>query len=166
MPIQGWFAQKDQFTMGSEFERADGMRGFQIASPSILGLRCVKTSFEMIQEATLKSISHKAAIGTNMMIEVFDELLSPLGFELTTPKDSRMRGGHISIHHQFAEKIARGLRIDKNVIPDYRVPDCIRLAISPLTNTYVEIWDGMNRIAEYVKSGDFHKIGEPKSSVT
>ena len=166
MPIQGWFAQKDQFIMGSEFERAEGMRGFQIASPSILGLRCVKTSFEMIHEATLKLISQKAAIGTNMMIEIFDELLSPLGFELATPRDSAMRGGHISIHHKFAEKIARGLRIEKDVIPDYRVPDCIRLAISPLTNTYVEIWDGMNRIAEYVKSGDFHKIGEPKTSVT
>jgi hypothetical protein len=24
----------------------------------------------------------------------------------------------------------------------------------------------MNRTAEYVKSGDFHKIGEPKTSVT
>lgn len=61
---------KDQFIMGSEFERAEGMRGFQIASPSILGLRCVKTSFEMIHEATLKLISQKAAIGTNMMIEI------------------------------------------------------------------------------------------------
>jgi kynureninase len=166
MPIQGWFAQKNQFIMGSQFERADGMRGFQIASPSILGLRCVKTSFELIQEATLKLISQKAAIGTNMMIEIFDERLKPLGFELATPRDSQMRGGHISIHHKDAEKIARGLRVDKNVIPDYRVPDCIRLAISPLTNTYVEIWDGMDRIAEYVKSGDFHKIGEPKTSVT
>lgn len=166
MPIQGWFAQKDQFIMGSQFERADGMRGFQIASPSILGLRCVKTSFELIQEATLKLISQKAAIGTNMMIEIFDERLKPLGFELATPRDSQLRGGHISIHHKDAEKIARGLRVDKNVIPDYRVPDCIRLAISPITNTYVEIWDGMDRIAEYVKSGDFHKIGEPKTSVT
>lgn len=166
MPIQGWFAQKDQFIMGSEFEQAEGMRGFQIASPSILGLRCVKTSFEMIQEATLKLISEKAALGTNMMIEIFDELLAPFGFELTTPRDATKRGGHISIHHTHAEKIARGLRVDKNVIPDYRVPDCIRLAISPLTNTYEEIWIGMNRIAEYVKSGDYLKIGEAKSSVT
>ena len=165
-PIQGWFAQKDQFIMGSEFEKADGMRGFQIASPSILGLRCVKTSFEMIEEASLKLISEKAAIGTNMMVEIFDELLAPLDFELTTPRDSTKRGGHISIHHLESEKIARGLRLDKNVIPDYRVPDCIRLAISPLTNSYVEIWDGMNRITEYVKSGDYLNIGEAKSSVT
>ncbi|MFM2234097.1 MAG: hypothetical protein RLZZ240_681 [Actinomycetota bacterium] len=166
MPIQGWFAQKDQFIMGSEFEKAEGMRGFQIASPSILGLRCVKTSFEMIKAASLRTISEKAAIGTSLMIEMFDELLAPLGFELTTPRDSNKRGGHISIHHVDAEKIARGLRIDKNVIPDYRVPNCIRLAISPLTNSYEEIWEGFIRIADYVKSGDYQHLGEAKSSVT
>jgi kynureninase len=166
MPIQGWFAQKDQFIMGSEFEKAEGMRGFQIASPSILGLRCVKTSFEMIKAASLRTISEKAAIGTSLMIEMFDELLAPLGLELTTPRDSNKRGGHISIHHIDAEKIARGLRIDKNVIPDYRVPNCIRLAISPLTNSYEEIWEGFIRIADYVKSGDYQLLGEAKSSVT
>jgi kynureninase len=166
MPIQGWFAQKDQFIMGSEFEKAEGMRGFQIASPSILGLRCVKTSFEMIKAASLRTISEKAAIGTSLMIEMFDELLAPLGFELTTPRESNSRGGHISIHHIDAEKIARGLRIDKNVIPDYRVPNCIRLAISPLTNSYEEIWEGFIRIADYVKSGDYQLLGEAKSSVT
>ena len=166
MPIQGWFAQKDQFVMGSEFEKAEGMRGFQIASPSILGIRCVKTSFEMIKAASLRTISEKAAIGTSLMIEMFDELLAPLGFELTTPRDSNKRGGHISIHHIDAEKIARGLRIDKNVIPDYRVPNCIRLAISPLTNSYEEIWEGFIRIADYVKSGDYQLLGEAKSSVT
>ena len=166
MPIQGWFAQKDQFIMGSEFEKAEGMRGFQIASPSILGLRCVKTSFEMIKAASLRTISEKAAIGTSLMIEMFDELLAPLGFKLTTPRDSNKRGGHITIHHIDAEKIARGLRIDKNVIPDYRVPNCIRLAISPLTNSYEEIWEGFIRIADYVKSGDYQLLGEAKSSVT
>jgi kynureninase len=166
MPIQGWFAQKDQFVMGSEFEKAEGMRGFQIASPSILGIRCVKTSFEMIKAASLRTISEKAAIGTSLMIEMFDELLAPLGFELTTPRDSNKRGGHISIHHIDAEKIARGLRIDKNVIPDYRVPNCIRLAISPLTNSYEEIWEGFIRIADYVKSRDYQLLGEAKSSVT
>jgi kynureninase len=120
----------------------------------------------MIKAASLRTISEKAAIGTSLMIEMFDELLAPLGFELTTPRDSNKRGGHISIHHIDAEKIARGLRIDKNVIPDYRVPNSIRLAISPLTNSYEEIWEGFIRIADYVKSGDYQLLGEAKSSVT
>ena len=166
LPINGWFAQKDQFLMGSNFHQAEGMRGFQIASPSILGLRCVKTSFEMIKEANIKEISKKAEIGTEMMINMFDELLAPLGFQLTTPRDKHSRGGHISIFHKDAEKIARGLRIEKNVIPDYRVPNCIRLAMSPLTNTYQEIFEGFVRIHDYVKSGNYQNLGNPESEVT
>ena len=48
VPIQGWFSQGDQFGMGPVFEKADGIRGFQIASPSLIGLRCIKSSFEII----------------------------------------------------------------------------------------------------------------------
>ena len=36
--------------MGPVFERADGIRGFQIASPSLIGLRCVKSAFSIIEE--------------------------------------------------------------------------------------------------------------------
>jgi len=46
------------------------------------------------------------------------------------------------------------------------VPNCIRLAISPLTNSYEEIWEGFIRISDYVKSGDYQLLGEAKSSVT
>eukprot|EP00958_Prasinococcus_capsulatus_P025977 scaffold4516_cov417-Prasinococcus_capsulatus_cf.AAC.24 len=42
VPIQGWFAQKDQFEMGRDFERASDIRGFQIATPSIISMRCIQ----------------------------------------------------------------------------------------------------------------------------
>ena len=45
VPIQGWFAQDDQFTMGPFFEKNLGIRGFQIASPSIIGIRAVQASY-------------------------------------------------------------------------------------------------------------------------
>lgn len=166
MPIQGWFAQKNQFVMGQDFERASGMRGFQIASPSIIGLRCVKTSFEMIKEATLAEINKKAQIGTDLMIQLYDAWLQPLGFELVTPRQASQRGGHISLYHPEAEKIARGLREEKNLIPDYRVPNCLRVAISPLINSYEEVYEGFERIRDYVASGNWQKIGDSVSQVT
>ena len=166
MPIQGWFAQKNQFQMSQEFEQADGMRGFQIASPSIIGLRCVKASFEIIQEATIENISKKAAIGTHLMIELYDEWLAPLGFELVTPREAKHRGGHISLSHPAAEKIARGLREEMKLIPDYRVPNCLRVAISPLYNTYSEIYEGFERIRDYTKSEKWRHLSNFVAKVT
>jgi kynureninase len=158
MPIQGWFAQRNQFLMGSKFDQIEGMRGFQIASPSIIGLLCIDEGFGMIEDATIAQINAKASNGTDMMIELFDQWLVPLGYELVTPRDSKLRGGHISIYHPDAAQIARGLRDDMKVIPDYRAPNSIRVAISPLPTSYVEVFDGFVRIRDYTQSGKYKDL--------
>ena len=166
VPIQGWFAQRDQFAMGPTFERDESIRGFQIASPSLMGLRCIKTSFEMIEEAGIAEIEKKAARGTAMMIELYEQWLAPLGFTLNTPRNHNQRGGHISLVHPEAEKIAIALRKFANVIPDYRVPNSIRVAISPLATSYVEVYDGFQRIRDLVSTRQYEKVTTGGSRVT
>jgi len=166
VPIQGWFAQDAQFEMGPIFERAQNIRGFQIASPSLIGIRCVKTSFLMMKEAGIDAIAQKAATGTQMMIDLYDAWLAPLGFELNTSRDSKERGGHISLVHPDAAQICVALREISNVIPDYRTPNSIRLAISPLPTSFVEVWDGFARMRDLVASGQYKTIKEGGSRVT
>ena len=166
VPIQGWFAQDAQFEMGPIFERSQTIRGFQIASPSLMGIRCVQTAFSMIKEAGIDVIAHKAAVGTQMMIELYDAWLAPLGVELNTSRDAKERGGHISLVHPDAAQICVALRTISNVIPDYRTPNSIRLAISPLPTSYVEIWDGLARMRDLVASGRYKEVQEGGSRVT
>ena len=166
VPIQGWFAQDAQFEMGAVFERSQTIRGFQIASPSLMGIRCVQTAFSMIKEAGIDAIAHKAAVGTQMMIDLYDEWLAPLGMQLNTPRDAKERGGHISLVHPDAAQICVAMRTISNVIPDYRTPNSIRLAISPLPTSYVEIWDGLARMRDLVASGRYKEAVEGGSRVT
>ena len=166
VPIQGWFSQGDQFGMGPVFERAEGIRGYQIASPSLMGLRCVKSAFEIIEEAGIDAIASKAAIGTQMMIDLYDAWLADLGITLVTSRNAKERGGHITLGHPDAARICIALRQFANVIPDYRTPNSIRLAISPLPTSYVEVWDGFQRIRDLVASRQFEKVEEGGSRVT
>jgi kynureninase len=166
VPIQGWFSQKDQFTMGPFFEPADDIRRFQIASPSIIGMRMIQSSFKMIEEATIEAIEHKANVGTEMMIALFDAWLKPLGFELLTPRDPKERGGHITIGHPDAKKIATAMRTEIKVVPDYRTPDSIRLAIAPLPTSYTEVYDGFARLKELVETKKYLEIQDNGSRVT
>ena len=166
VPIQGWFAQDAQFEMGPVFERSQSIRGFQIASPSLMGIRCVQSAFSMIKEAGIDAIAHKAAVGTQMMIELYDEWLAPLGIELNTSRNPKERGGHISLVHPDAAQICVALRTISNVIPDYRTPNSIRLAISPLPTSYVEVWDGFARMRDLVASGRYKEVQEGGSRVT
>lgn len=166
VPIQGWFAQRDQFAMGQGFDRALDIRGFQIASPSIVGMRCIESSFGMIQEAGLPAIAHKAALGTEMMVQLHDTWLAPLGFELITPRDPARRGGHITLRHPDAKQIAAAMRDLVKVIPDYREPSSIRLAMSPLATSFTEVWEGFVRIRDLVASGRYREVQAIAGRVT
>jgi kynureninase len=166
VPIQGWFAQDAQFEMGPVFERSQTIRGFQIASPSLMGIRCVQTAFAMIKEAGIDAIAYKAAVGTQMMIDLYDAWLAPLGIELNTSRDPKERGGHISLVHPDAAQICVAMRTIANVVPDYRTPNSIRLAISPLPTSYVEVWDGLERMRDLVASGRYKEAVEGGSRVT
>jgi kynureninase len=166
VPILGWFGNEDQFGMGPDFVKAEGIRGFQIASPSIIGIRGVQVAFAMIEEAGIDVIASKAAIGTQMMIDLYDEWLAPLGYTLLTSRNPKERGGHIAIGHPDAARICVALRKFANVIPDYRTPNAIRLAIAPLPTSYVEVWDGFQRIRDLTQSRQYEKVEGSDSRVT
>ena len=166
VPIQGWFANEDQFGMGPRFEKADGIRGFQIASPSIIGIRGVQVAYSMIEEAGISAIAQKAATGTQMMIDLYDSWLASLGYSLLTSRNPKERGGHISIGHPDAARICVALRKFANVIPDYRTPNSIRLAIAPLPTSYIEVWDGFQRIRDLTETRQYEKIQGSDSRVT
>ena len=112
----------------------------------------------MIERAGIKKIEAKAAKGTDLMIGLFRQWLEPLGFSLGTPEDSAQRGGHIILIHEDAKQIAYALRKLKNVIPDYREPNAIRLAISPLPTSYAEVYEGFRRLKELVESGEYRSV--------
>lgn len=164
--IQGWFANDKQFEMGPFFEPADHIRRFQIASPSIMGIRAVQASYSMIEEAGMKAISEKAALGTDLILALYDAWLAPLGFTLLTPRDHNKRGGHITVGHPDAKKIAAAMRSMTNTIPDYRTPDSIRLAIAPLPTSYTEVFNGLERMRDLVQSKKYLEIQDNGSRVT
>lgn len=166
VPIQGWFAQEKQFEMGPFFEPTDDIRRYQVASPSIIGIRAVEVAFEMIERAGIKNIEAKAQVGTSLMVDLYRSWLKPLGFGLGSPEVASARGGHIILTHPDAKQIAAALRKLKKVIPDYREPNTLRLAISPLATSYLEVFEGFERLRDLVQSGDYRSFVNDGNRVT
>jgi kynureninase len=166
VPIQGWFAQAKQFAMGADFDRAAGIRGFQVASPSLIGLRAINASLSIIGEATIEAIAAKAALTTQFIIEISDQWLAPLDFTLLTPREESCRGGHIRLGHMDADVICHALREQHNVVTDYRVPDSIRVAASPLTTSFAEIVEGLRRLRDCVESRCYLQAAPRQGRVT
>lgn len=146
-PIQGWFAQHDQFEMGPSFQRRPGIAGWLVGTPGILGLAAVEAGVDLTAEAGIDPIRSKGIALTEYAIELFDAWLAPLGFSLGSPRDPKRRGSHVSVRHPEAERLTQVL-IERNVIPDFRAPDSIRLGLSPLTTSFEDAHRGLTALRD------------------
>jgi len=141
-PIQGWFAQREQFEMGPSFERRAGIAGWLIGTPGILGLAVAEAGIALTAEAGIDRIRAKGIALTEYAIRLHEAWLAPLGASLGSPRDSRRRGAHVAIRHPDARRLTQAL-IDRHVLPDFRAPDSIRIGLSPLTTSFEEVHRGL-----------------------
>jgi kynureninase len=165
-PIQGWFAQEDQFAMGHPFARRDGIEGFLAGTPPILDLAAVEEGAKLTGEAGLDAIREKSVALTELIVALFDERLAAIGFSLGTPRDPERRGSHVSLRHADAWRICRALVERAQVVPDFRAPDSIRFGVPPLYTRYVDVWDAVDRLCLLVETGEHERIDTDRSRVT
>jgi kynureninase len=141
-PIQGWFAQRDQFEMGPRFERRAGIAGWLVGTPGILALAAAEAGIALSAEAGIDAIRAKGIALTSYAVELLDAWLAPLGCSLGSPRDPTRRGAHVSIRHPDARRLTSEL-MARNVIPDFRAPDSIRIGLSPLTTSFEDVHRGL-----------------------
>lgn len=150
-PIWGWMGRKDAFDMGPGYEPAPGIRGFLSGTPAIFGMLPMRGTLDLIEEATMAAIREKSKRLTAFAVEIFDAWLAPLGAELATPRDSALRGSHITVDHpDFTKETVEALW-DGDVIPDFRSPRGIRVGLSPLSTSFREVLQGMEAMRSHLK---------------
>jgi kynureninase len=165
-PIQGWFGQRDQFQMDRPYDPEPGVQGFLAGTPSILPLVAVEEGARLVGEAGIGALRDKAAGLTELAVRIHDAHLAPLGFELASPRDPDVRGGHVSLAHHDAWPICRALIERAKVIPDFRGPDSIRLGLPPLYTRFTDVWDGLDRLRRLVEGGEHRLVQSSRLRVT
>jgi kynureninase len=150
-PIQGWFAQREQFEMGQGFQRRDGIGGWLVGTPGILGLAAAEAGISVTAEAGMAAIRAKGMALTTYAIDLLDAWLVPLGCSLGSPRDAERRGAHLSIRHPDARRLTRDL-IARKVLPDFRAPDSVRIGLSPLTTSFEDVHRGLSALRGLLES--------------
>ncbi|MEO5704622.1 MAG: aminotransferase class V-fold PLP-dependent enzyme, partial [Candidatus Limnocylindrales bacterium] len=104
-PIQGWFAQSEQFEMGPAFRPRQGIGGWLTGTPGIFGLTAAQAGIELVAEAGIDAIRTKGIALTEYAIALVDEWLVPLDCTLGAPRDAARRGNQLSIRHRDARRL-------------------------------------------------------------
>lgn len=146
-PIWGWLGRRDPFAMEPGYLVAEGMRGFLSGTPPVLALAAVDEGVRLLAEAGIDRIRAKAIGLTELATALADARLAPSGVRVRSPREAERRGAHVALSHREAEALCANL-IDRGVIVDFRRPDMIRFGCSPLTTRFVDVWDGVEALAE------------------
>ena len=164
-PIWGWFSQHDQFAMGPRYDPAPGIDSFLTGTPNIIGAVAVEEGARLIGEAGLPALRAKSIELTTYLIALADEWLAPLGFTIASPREAARRGAHVTLRHDDAWPISQAL-ISAGVVGDYRTPDRLRLGPIPLTTSFTEVFDALDRLREITATKSYGDIPLEQSRVT
>jgi kynureninase len=169
-PVWGWFGEENPFEFKLDYRPARGIRKFLAGTPPVISMSAIEPALDIILEAGIERIREKSIRQTEYMIELTDQLLTPLDFSVGSPRDPEKRGSHISIQHPEAYRICKAMidpeRGEYSVIPDFREPDNIRLGITPLYTSFEEIYRAVKLVEEITKSGLYQSYSLERNSVT
>jgi kynureninase len=153
-PVWGWFGQRDQFAMGPRYEPQPDIRRFQAGTPPVLGVHAVDVGAALVADAGVERLAAKGRALTALAIDLVDDWLAPLGFDVITPRAPGRRGAHVALRHPDAWQVCQGLVERARVVPDFREPDVLRLGFAAASTRFVDVWDALDRLRRLVSAGD------------
>lgn len=146
-PIQGWMGHAEPFVMGPGYRPGEGMRRFLSGTPPILAMVGIADTVDLIDEVGLHRIRAKSTALTRFVIDAADEHLAGFGVRVTSPRDDERRGSHVTISHPRSREVCADLWA-RQVIPDFREPNGIRLGLAPLSTSFVEVATALDVLAK------------------
>jgi kynureninase len=146
-PIQGWIGAADPFLMGPEYAPAEGIRRFLSGTPPIVGMLAMQDMLALVDEVGMGAVRQKSVALTEYAVELAADLLASAGVVLASPLDPDRRGGHVTLNHPRMEEVTAALW-QRDVIPDYRDPEGLRIGLSPLSTSFAEVRRGIEAVAE------------------
>jgi len=165
-PIWGWWGQRSPFSFDLDYVPNPGMQRFLTGSQPILSMLSLEAALDPLMQAGIQNLREKSMQLSEYFIKLSDSILTPLGFRLGSPRNSSLRGSHISLRHPEGYRINRVL-IDKlNVIPDFREPDNIRYGLAPIYTSFTDVWEAVERTRQAVANKIYEEIPQDRLIVT
>jgi kynureninase len=149
----GWFGNdpntRFRLHLEPEFIPVSSADGWQISNPPIFAMAPLRASFAIFDEAGGMEPLRAKSIKLTGYLEF---LLSEIGskkFTVITPSKTNARGCQLSIlAHEHLKQLHEEL-VAAGVKCDFREPNVVRVAPTPLYNTFHEVWRFARILSEH-----------------
>ena len=140
--LAGWWgndpATRFRMQLIPDFVPHGGAEAWQLSNPPILAMAPLKASMDLFDRAGIQALRTKSLELTGFLERLLDR---HCGHELTimTPRDPERRGCQLSLLVPDGARTQARLE-SAGVVTDFREPDVIRAAPTPLYNTFYDAW--------------------------
>ncbi len=138
----GWWGhvEEERFQMKKGFIPMTGSDGWQLSNANVLSMAAQKASLDIFLAAGIDNLRKKSLLLTGYLNYLLQEAAVDSGlFQVITPEESR--GCQLSLgFHDRGKHIYQEL-LDQSIIVDWREPNCIRVAPTPLYNGFQEVFE-------------------------
>jgi kynureninase len=147
--MAGWWGHDEQerFLMKKGFVPMQGADGWQLANEPILLMAAHKAALEIFAEAGMPALLQKSRQLTAWFEYLLRENCADT-ITIITPTAPEQRGCQLSLLAKEQGKELFNNLVKHRIIGDWREPNVIRLAPTPLYNTFEEVYEVVARLQE------------------
>ncbi|HAI75444.1 MAG TPA: kynureninase [Microscillaceae bacterium] len=142
--LAGWWGYDEttRFQMQPGFKAIANADGWQLANHAILSLTCHKAALEIFGKTSMAALRAKSTQLTAYAAAIIAQINEQQGAGLTiiTPSNASERGAQLSIDTGKQGKRLFEILSEAGVVADWREPNVIRIAPTPLYNTFEEVY--------------------------
>ena len=152
----GWWGhdKSTRFDMPEQFVALPGAEGWQISNPSVFAMAPLLASLPLFDRVGMSALRAKSLQLTGYLEQLLTLRLQG-DATILTPADPAARGCQLSIRLNRPAAAARAVHSSlthDGYLCDWREPDVIRVAPTPLYNTFVDAWDFVDRLARQLQA--------------
>lgn len=139
----GWWGHDEgkRFLMEKGFIPMHGADGWQLANSNILALAAHQASLDLFQKAGLKNLRAKSEKLTGYLEFLIEQISGDSGIlEIITPRNASERGCQLSLLIHKGGKAVFDSWYGHGVVGDWRNPNVIRLAPTPMYNSFLDVY--------------------------
>ena len=146
--LHGWWGneQETRFLMDPQFRPASGAEAWQMSNPPILSLAPVVASLSLFQRAGMAALRKKSRLLTGYLRWLLTERF-PNDIGIITPEYAC--GCQLSLlvrNKNIAPRALFDRLCELNVTGDWRNPDVIRVAPTPMYNSFGDVFEFAERL--------------------
>jgi kynureninase len=147
-PLQGWWGHADPFEFEVDYRPAPGITRFLTGTANVLSMKSLEAALGVFSNVSMADLRTKSVALTSFFVDLFDQHLASKGFALASPRDPESRGSHVALGFAGGKALVESMAA-QGLIADFRPPDLMRFGFAPLYNSYTDVVNLAEHLANH-----------------